>query len=170
MKKYFYLFTIMLVLGGLIACSQSYRGSTGRQTGVAVSPVQQNQTIRLRGENMGNVQSIDLSIALPYSNTASLMEYEGHTNIHGSIQLDSGFRCLGGNRTPFNCEAEVQNRIIEINSCRIGGNDFQMRIPFQNSASSIHRYDIVSVIVYSPNCFLNTPYHRSYRSDPYNKY
>ena len=138
-----------------------------RQTDVAVSTVHEdqtvqskvvssvhgNQTVQLRGENMGNVQSIDLSIVLPYDNTVSLMEYEGDINIHGTIKLDSDFRCLGGNRTPFNCEAEIQNRVIEINNCRIGENYFLIRLPFKHSESSIQQYDIVGAIVQSTSCF-----------------
>ncbi len=162
MKKCFYLFIIMLMLDGLIGCG-SPNGNRGVSKGVVGSPVQRNQTVRLRGENMGNVQSIDLNIALPYDNTTSLMEYEGDINIQGTIQLDSNFKCLGGSRTPFNCRAEIQNRIIEMPSCNIRGNTFQIRLPFKHSESSIRQYDIFNAIVQSHSCLFNNS-----SQNPYN--
>ena len=163
MKKCFYLFIIMLLLDGLIGCDSSNRNPRVSK-GVVRSPVHGNQTVRLRGENMGNVQSIDLNIALPYNNTTSLMEYQGDIDIHGAIQLDSNFRCLGGNRTPFNCRAEIQNRVIEMPSCNIRGNTFLIRLPFKNSESSTRRYDIINAIVESPGCFLDS----TSQDHPYN--
>ena len=164
MKKCFYCFIIMLLLDGLIGCDSSNRNHRVRK-GVAVSPVHGNQTVRLRGENMGNVQSIDLDIVLPYNNTTSLMEYEGDINIDGAIRLDSNFRCLGGNRAPFHCRAEIQNRVIEVPSCNIRGNTFQIRLPFKHSESSTRQYDIVGAMVQSPGCFLDSTSQNHYNND-----
>ena len=167
MKQYFYLFIVVLIFGTFIGCDSQYnRGQRRNNQGVVVSPVHRNQTVQLRGRNMGNVQSIDLSVALPYDNTSSLMEYQGFTNIQGRIQLDSSFRCLGGSHAAFNCEAEVNSRVIEMANCNIRGNVFQIRVPFKHSESSTHQYDILSVFVESPECFFNrsqSPYRPDYR-------
>lgn len=170
MKKYFYLFITFLMFGSLTGCDPQYsRGRHGRNNqGVVVSPVHRNQTVQLRGRNMGNVQSIDLSIALPYDNTSSLMEYEGYTSIQGRIQLDSAFRCLGGSHAAFNCEAEVNSRVIEMGNCNIRGNIFNLRVPFKHSESSIQQYEILGVFVESPECFFNNRSHSPYRRNyPY---
>ena len=157
MKKYFYLLIIVLISIGLIGCGSQYRRDRyrGNNQGGVISPVHRNQTVQLRGRNLGNAQSIDLSVALPYNNTADLMEYEGYTNIQGRIQLNSYFRCLGGSHAAFNCKAEINNRVIEMPNCNIRGNIFQMRVHLNRSGSSTHRYDIVGVEVNSPECFLN---------------
>ena len=158
MKKYFYLFIVALISSGLMGCGSQYRrrgGSYRNNPGGIISPVHRSQTVQLRGRNLGNAQSIDLSVALPYNNTADLMEYEGYTNIQGRIQLDSSFRCLSGSHAAFNCEAEVNNRVIEMPNCNIRGNIFQMRVYLNRSGSSTHRYDIIGVEVNSPQCFLN---------------
>ena len=165
MKKYFYLFIMVLILSGLIGCgSQHRRGGYRNNQGNIISPVHRNHTVQLRGQNLGNAQSIDLSVALPYDNTADLLEYEGYTNIQGRIQLNSTFRCLSGSHAAFNCEAEINNRVIEMPNCNIRGNIFHMRVYLNRSGSSTHRYDIISVEVNSPECFLNraTPYRSNY--------
>ena len=155
---------ILLAAGCLLSCNpNSQRRPINNTPQRIINPLQQNQSIRLNGQNMGNVQNIEINIILPKNNTAGLLEYTGQVNVRGSIQLDSSFRCLGGQRTPFNCQALVQNRVLEFNNCQLRGHHFQIRVSLINSPSQTKKYDINGIIVNAPQCFftsLNSPNNR----------
>jgi len=163
MKKHIYLSIMVLMSSSAINCnnSQSKIRQPGQQ-GAVISPVHRNQTVQLKGRNMGSVQSIDLSVVLPYDSTSGLKNYEGFINIHGRIQLDSSFKCLGGNHATFNCEAEVINQVIEISQSNIRGNTFQIRVPIiVRNTNGIYRDDILSVEIKSLECLIK-PYRAGY--------
>ena len=150
-----YIIIINLTALFLIGCgtdnSNKKKLATSPTSATAAPAAPAAVVVRLKAQNMGNVQYIDFGVRLPSGTKKNLLDYNGKAKLVGTIQTT--FPCASTKKT-FTCDAQLGVGNINASSCSVGGHTISMLIVLTRGDEVKETYNILSIIAQAPlSCF-----------------
>ena len=147
-----HLLWIFCFIGLLINCSNE--NVDNNKPNVAVTPATEttNKTaVRLKANNVGNVQLMDFTVTLDTTEDINLLQYDGPAvvTVHSATFTPGRFPCLAS-PISFKCPANLSNNNINIENCNVGGYNLYLRIFLLYGEQAKAPYSIIGVEALAP--------------------
>ena len=155
----------------LIGCDNRNSWNRNNRTTIVDPQGTYRSNVVIRTTNKGNVKSLSMNVHLPAGTRTSLLDYNGTSQVSGTLTADNSIRCLAG-PSPFNCSAQFSAGNITLNNCSMAGSSVSMTVALKRSSYLAGRspegeYEVEGIILNpAPNCYLQnrTP---GYPTRPY---